>query len=209
MTTAKKTGSTSEIGGSDQDYRFERFKMGAMLSDMRFSKNAPEAGNEVPSFELETLDRGTFSSQDLKETGPALLVFGSLTCPMTDSSAPGINELYEKYGDRVRFVLVAVREAHPGSAALQPQTYEEKFEHAKALRDLHGHKFEVAVDDINGTLHRALSTKPNSAYILNSDSTIAFRAHWASETAGLAKALADIAEGKSPRRSQSNGTMAQ
>ena len=207
MTTANKTGSTENIWGSGQGYRFERFQRVAMLSGMRFSKSAPKAGNQIPDFKLETLDSGTFLYDDIKESGPASLVFGSLTCPMTDSLALGINELYKKYGDRVRFVLVAVREAHPGSAAPQLQTYEEKFEHAKAMRDLHGHKFEVAVDDINGTLHRALSTKPNSAYIIDKDGKIVFRAQWASETGALAKALGEVADGKSPRRSQSNGTM--
>tara|TARA_Y100000294_G_C8261294_1_gene218879 strand:- start:58 stop:462 length:405 start_codon:yes stop_codon:yes gene_type:complete len=85
---------------------------------------------------------------------------------------------------------------------------EEKIEHAKMLRDLHGHRFEVAADDVDGTLHRALSPKPNSAYILGKDGTILFRAHWASDKNGLAKALADVADGKAPRRTQSRGTMA-
>lgn len=204
MTTAEKTRSSVDSG---QDYRFERFGLGEALKDMHFGKEAPSAGSQVPRFELATLDGGSFTSDDLKETGPALLVFGSLTCPMTDSSAPGINELHRRFGDRVRFVLVAVREAHPGSDAPQPQTFEEKKEHAEMLRDLHGHQFEVAVDDIDGSLHRALSTKPNSAYILDRDGTIVFRAHWASDTNGLAKALAAIADGKSPRRSHSTGTM--
>ena len=204
MTTAEKTGGSVNSG---RDYRFERFGLGEALKDMRFEKGAPGTGSPVPRFELTTLDGGTFTSEDLKETGPALLVFGSLTCPMTDSSAPGINELHREFGDRVRFVLVAVREAHPGSAAPQPQTFDEKIKHAEMLRDLHGHRFEVAVDDIDGTLHRALSTKPNSAYILDRDGTIVFRAHWANNANGLPEALAAVAEGKSPRRSGSEGTM--
>ena len=204
MTIAGKTRISADPG---QDYRFERFGLGAALKDMRFEKGAPGAGGQVPNFELQTLDGGTFTSADLKETGPALLVFGSLTCPMTDSSAPGINELHRKFGDRVRFVLVAVREAHPGSDAPQPQTMDEKINHAERMRDLHGHQFEVAVDDINGTLHRALSPMPNSAYIFDREGTIVFRAHWASETDVLAKALAAVADGKSPRRSHSDGTM--
>jgi len=204
MTTAEKTRTSADSG---QDYRFERFGLGVALDDMRFEKGAPGTGSQVPKFELQTLDGGTFTSDDLKETGPALLVFGSLTCPMTDSSAPGINELYRQFGDRVRFVLVAVREAHPGSAAPQPQTMDEKIKHAEMLRALHEHQFEVAVDDIDGTLHRALSPMPNSAYIIDREGTIIFRAHWASETGGLAKALAAVADGKAPGRSGSDGTM--
>lgn len=204
MKTAEKTEDRVESG---QDYRFERFGLGAVLSDMRFDKDAPKPGSRVPSFDLPTLGGGRFSSDDLKETGPALLVFGSLTCPMTASSAPGINELYRQFGDRVRFVLVAVREAHPGADTPQPRTMAEKVQHAEMMRDLHGHRFEVAVDDIDGTLHRALSPMPNSAYILDRDGTIVFRAHWASGTGELAKALSAVAAGKSPNHAGTDGTM--
>jgi hypothetical protein len=107
----------------------------------------------------------------------------------------------------VRFVMVNVREAHPGSAFPQPKTFEAKMVHAERLRDLHRRAFEVAVDDVDGTLHRALSPKPNSAYILGADRTILFRAHWANDTRALAGALEDVVAGKSPRRSQSGGVI--
>ena len=204
MTTAEKT---RDSVASGQDYRFERFRTLEALNDLHFSKDAPGPGEQVPKFGLPTLDDGTFKSDDLSETGPVLLVFGSLNCPMTDSSAPGINELYRRFGDRVRFVLVAIREAHPGSAVPQPRTFEDKVQHAEMLRDFHGHQFEVAVDDIDGTLHRALSPKPNSAYILNRNGTIVFRAHLASDTNGLAEALASVVDGNSLRRSRSRDTM--
>jgi len=71
--------------------------------------------------------------------------------------------------------------------------------------EAYGFEFEVAVDDVNGTLHRALSPKPNSAYVLGTDGTILFRAHWASETKGLAAALDAVVAGASPSRSQSGG----
>ena len=43
----------------------------------------------------------------LVETCPALMMFGSSTCPVTDNSAPGLNALHRRFGDRVRFVMVA------------------------------------------------------------------------------------------------------
>ncbi len=110
-----------------------------------------------------------------------------------------------RFGDRVRFVMVDVREAHPGKAVPQPETLDEKIAHAEQLRGLHGFEFEVAVDDIDGTLHRVLSPKPNSAYVLGKDGTILFRAQWANDTKALAMALDAIAAGESPRRSQSGG----
>ena len=184
MTTAEKTKGPVNSG---RNYRFERFRMTEGLKDMVYAKTVPRPSDKIPDFELQTLDGTTCSSGDLQETGPVLLVFGSLTCPMTESAAPGINELHGRFGDRVRFMLVSVREGHPGASVPQPQTLEEKLKHAELIRDFHGHQFEVAVDDVDGTLHQALSPKPNSAYIIDKDGTILFRAHWASNKTGLAR----------------------
>ena len=186
-------------------YRFDRLKIGLILPDMYFTKNDPGPGDPVPDFDLPTLDGGRFRSGDLPERGPTLLVFGSYTCPVTDSAAPGLNDLHGRFGDRVRFVMVAVREAHPGANAPQPADFEEKRAHAERLRDLHHIPYEVAVDDIDGTLHRALSPKPNSAYLLGGDGTILFRAHWANDTKALTQALEAVSAGRPPRRTQSRG----
>ncbi len=188
-----------------QRYRYDHLALRLALADMYYSKDSPGPGDRVPDFDLPLLGGGRFRSTDLGETGSALLIFGSYTCPVTESAAPGLRDLHARFGDRVRFVMVKVREAHPGKAAPQPKTLDEKTAHAEQLRDLHGFKFEVAVDDIDGTFHRALSPKPNSAYILGKDGTILFRAHWANDTQALAEALDAVAAGESPRRSQSGG----
>lgn len=190
---------------SGNGYRFDRLKIGLILRDMYFTKTDPRPGDPVPDFDLPTLDGGRFRSADLAERGPALLVFGSYTCPVTDSAAPGLNDLHARFGDRVRFVMVAVREAHPGANAPQPKDLEEKRARAERLRDLHHIPYEVAVDDIDGTLHRALSPKPNSAYLLGADGTILFRAHWANATKALADALEAVSAGRPPRRAHSRG----
>jgi hypothetical protein len=178
-----------------------------VLRDLRFGKDDPAPGDRVPDFDLPTLGGGRFRSTDLAETGPALLVLGSSTCPVTDNAAPGLGELHRRFGDRVRFVMVNVREAHPGQAFPQPTTLNEKRAHAARLRDIHGFAFEVAVDDVDGTLHRALSPKPNSAYVLGADGRILFRAQWANDTEALATALDAVVAGRSPRRLQSGGVL--
>ncbi len=186
-------------------YRFDRLRIGLVLRDMYFSKCAPRPGDPIAEFDLPTLGAGRFRSADLAETGPALLVFGSYTCPVTASAAPGLNDLHARFGDRVRFVMVKVREAHPGARVPQPSDLEEKREHAERLRDFHRIQYEVAVDDIDGTLHRALSPKPNSAYLLGKDGRILFRAHWANDTKALEKALDAITAGRPLRRTESRG----
>ena len=198
---------TTATGEQDvgRRYRFDHLTLRLVLPDMYYKREDPRPGDGVPDFDLPLLGGGRFRSTDLGETGPALLIFGSFTCPVTDNSAPGLNELHARFGDRVRFVMVNVREAHPGKAVPQPKTLDEKTAHAEQLRDLHGFKFEVAVGDIDGTLHRALSPKPNSAYLLGKDGTILFRAQWANDTKALAEALEAVAAGESPSRSQSGG----
>ena len=184
-------------------YRFEHLSMPVVLGDMAFGKDDPGPGDRIPDFDLTTLDGGRFRSADLTETGPALLVFGSYTCPVTESAAPGLNQLRERFGGQVRFVMVNVREAHPGKNVPQPQSMDQKTSHAEQLRDAHGFNFEVVLDDIDGTLHRALSPKPNSAYIVDWEGTILFRVQWANDTNALAEALEAVTEGKALRRLQS------
>jgi thiol-disulfide isomerase/thioredoxin len=195
------------FNAAGQQYRFERLALPLVLKDLYFSKDDPGPGDRVPKFDLPTVDGGRFRSSDLAGASPTLLIFGSSTCPVTDNAAPGLNELYRRFGERVRFVMVNVREAHPGKAFPQPKTPDEKRTHAERLRNLHGFQFEVAADDVDGTLHRALSPKPNSAYVLGAEGTILFRAQWANDTKALAEALEAIAAGKAPRRSQSGGVV--
>jgi hypothetical protein len=82
-----------------------------------------------------------------------------------------------------------------------------KMAHATKLRDIYGFTFEVAVDDIDGTLHRAMSPKPNSAYVLAPDGTILFRAQWANDTQALAAALEAVVRSQAPRPSESGGVL--
>jgi thiol-disulfide isomerase/thioredoxin len=193
------------VNDAGRRYRFERLELRTVLKDLYFLRSDPGPGAHVPEFDLPTVGGRRFRSGDLAATGPTLLVFGSSTCPMTDSAAPGLSELHGRFADRVRFVMVNVREAHPGKAFPQPGTAAAKLAHALRLRELHGFEFEVAVDDVDGTLHRALGPKPNSAYLLGVDGTILFRAHWANDTQALKAALGAVAAGTSPRRAQSGG----
>ena len=204
MNEAEPIEDSQDVG---QHYRFEHLALRIVLKDLYFSKDAPGPGDQVPDFDLPTLGGGHFRSTDLSETGPALLIFGSYTCNVTDRAAPGLRELHARFGDSIRFVLVNVREAHPGKSTPQPKTMEEKMKHAEQMRDFHRFKFDVAVDDIDGSFHRAMSPKVNSAYVLGKDGVILFRAHWANDTKGLTAALESIAAGESLSPSKIGGVV--
>ncbi|KOX16939.1 peroxiredoxin [Nocardiopsis sp. NRRL B-16309] len=185
-------------------YRFDRFRTGLLLRDMSFGSDAPGAGDRVPGFDLPTLDGPRFSSTDLGPL-PVLLVFGSRTCPVTESAGPVLRGLHDEFGEKVRFVLVQTREAHPGQLIPQPQTFERKWEHARELRRHHAVRFEVAVDGIDGEAHRAFSPKPNSAYLIDPDGTILYRAHWANDEGALRGALSAAVLRRAPARGHSRG----
>ncbi|MFC7482947.1 TlpA family protein disulfide reductase [Luedemannella flava] len=173
--------------------------MALLIDDMTFSRDAPAPGDRIPAFDLVTVDGGRFRDTDLGGL-PVLMVFGSRTCPVTESAVPVVRRLHAQFGDRVRFVLVNTREAHPGDDFGQPDTFVVKHRHAVQLRDHHAIDFEVAVDDIDGRLHRAMSPKPNSAYLIDPSGVIRYRAHWANDEAALHSALTDMAAGRVPTR---------
>jgi len=197
-------GAAARVDG--ERYRFDHLTLPLVLKDMRFVSTDPAPGDQVPAFDLPTTDGGRLRSDELGGR-PVLLIFGSSTCPVTDNAAPGLHELHRRFGDRVRFVMVNVREAHPGQAFPQPKTMEAKMAHAAKLRGIYDFAFEVAVDDIDGTLHRAMSPKPNSAYALAPDGTILFRAQWANDTQALAAALEAVVRSQPPRPSASGGVL--
>jgi thiol-disulfide isomerase/thioredoxin len=173
------------------------------MNDLRFGKASARPGDCFPEFELVTTDGDHLTSNDIFHRQPVLFIFGSMTCPMTASAAPSVQSLYEEFGDRVRFVMLYVREAHPGENYSQAESIEEKLGYAQALKKLYGIDWTVAADDIDGCLHRALDPKPNSAYLIDKDGNILFRSLWAADRDALRKALAAAKTGHNLATNQS------
>ena len=186
-----------------RQYRYERFTTRLLLRDMRFRKGAPGPGDVFPAFNLVTTDSDELINQDLSGNRPLLFIFGSITCPMTANAMPFLKQLHTEFGDRVDFIMLNVREAHPGENFGQPATMAEKLDHARALKQLYGIPWTVAIDNIEGTLHRALDPKPNSAFLVNGDGIIVFRSLWASDQNAMRQALESAAAGRRPDKPQS------
>ena len=185
------------------DYRYKRFTTSLLLRDLRFGKEAAGPGDSFPSFELLTTNGDRLVNDDVFGHKPVLLIFGSMTCPMTASAAPSVQELQDEFGDRVDFIMLYVREAHPGEHFTQSETMEEKLEHARALQEFYDIQWTVAADNIDGDLHRALDPKPNAAFLMNSEGIILFRSLWAADRDAMRQALAAAAAGRAPERKQS------
>ena len=182
-------------------YRYDHFRLSHMLADMRFDPDTPTTGDRLPHLDLPTLDgeRLTFASLNR----PHLFVFGSNTCPMTASARDVLGRLHREFGARVRFVLIQVREAHPGESIPQPDSMEKKRAHARRLRQTLGVEFAVAVDDLEGSFHSSLDPKPNAAYLVDTQAKILFRSMWSSDEQRLREALTATVEGRTPDQRQS------
>ena len=95
MRTIERTDPLSDTGDA---YRYDRFRPKLLLQDLRFSDDALAPGDSLAAYDLPTLDDGTIQIGGDREK-PLLLVTGSITCPMTNSSLPVIDALHSEFGE--------------------------------------------------------------------------------------------------------------
>ena len=184
-------------------YANEHVSSGILSEDMQFGDDAPKAGDRLPEFDLQTVEGGRAKSSDLTGQRPVLLITGSFTCPMTASSNPILKRLHAKFGDKIDFVTLYVREAHPGEHRDQASTAEEKTRAARALKERDGLPWQVIVNDPDGSVHQRLDEKPNAAYLADRNGTVVFRSLWAGDERGLTQALEAVAKGERPQNQES------
>jgi len=183
--------------------RYHHFTTDLLFRDLRFRKNSAKPGDAFPSFEIVATTGERLVNDDVFDGRPVIFIFGSMTCPMTASAAPTVQDLYDEFGDRVNFIMLYVREAHPGEDIGQAESIEDKLAHTQMLKDFYSIDWTVAADNIGGDLHRALDPKPNSAFLVGSDGTILFRSLWAADYGALREALAATANGRALQTQQS------
>lgn len=156
-------------------YNNKRFK----VSDYNFEMFiGPRAGDQVKDYTLTDLKTG----EDVKLTdfnGKWVVIeTGSSTCSMYTKNIPDMKEIVDEFPD-VEFVIVYVREAHPGERMGPHQNMEEKLSAAKLVAPRYGEHRRVLVDNLDGDFHRAYGAMPNVVYVLRPDGTIHYRCNWA------------------------------
>lgn len=81
---------------------------------------------------------------------------------MTRGARPGLNNLYDDFGDQIAFLSIYVREAHPGEIYPHHTSDEQKMRHARDWVRLDHVPRTVAVDRLEGDVHKAYAPLPNS-----------------------------------------------
>ena len=107
---------------------------------------------------------------------PIVLEAGSYTCPMYCKGVSTMNELAQQYPE-VTFLVMYIREAHPGERTTGHKSLEQKFELAHRIAASESHR-TVLIDDIDGQAHCAYGTLPNSVHIFDENGVLAYRSDW-------------------------------
>jgi hypothetical protein len=170
------------------DFNFQHFQMRHMVAELLRFGLAP--GTEAPDFELQSTDGEIVRLRDLLGM-PVVLHFVSYTCPVTRGGVQTMRELYELYGERVRFVEVLVRQAHPGELHGAYVASEDKFADALGYAREEAVPWPVLSDDLPGTEQRAYGGLAAAVYLIDGQGVIAFCATWGQSPA-LRQAIDDL-----------------
>lgn len=139
--------------------------------------DGPQTGADMLDFELYALDGNPLNLLDYHGKW-LVLATGSLTCPMYVKNINPIKSVIQKYPD-VEYLVIYVREAHPGSRQGPHATLAEKLSVAHKSRKTYGETRSVFVDDLSGSMHRAYGSFPNMVYVISPDGVVVYRCDWA------------------------------
>ena len=167
-------------------YNYPRFKS----SDYDFEHPTGLAvGDQFVDCELTTLDGTPVRLSDYLDK-PLVLETGSVTCPMYAQAVPPMQGYAAQYPE-LNFVVLYVREAHPGDRTRAHGSDDQKRCNAGRLRTEYGERRTVLIDSIDGRAHQIFGNLPNSIYVIDVDGSIVFRSTW-NNTKKLGSVLAAL-----------------
>lgn len=158
---------------------------GAMLDPAK----GPAQGDKAPAFELKDIHGESVSLESLLGK-PVVIEFGSYTCPIFRRKVEAIENLRQEFGDRVNWVLIYTREAHPtdgwaidinarsGIELAQHTSIEDRFKCALLCNEKMKLDITVLVDGFDDKVTKAYSGHPNRGYILNAKGVVVSRQVW-------------------------------
>ncbi|MEM9192646.1 MAG: DUF5336 domain-containing protein [Myxococcota bacterium] len=136
-----------------------------------------EVGTELPDVTLYNLSGAPTPLSELTRERPLLIEVGSWSSTAFLTHQEEMDSLSQDT-DKVRFIIVYGREAHPGNALLPFMSLEEKLARARDMSAALGTPREVFVDDLEGSFQRLIGTHPNPVALVGVDRVLAARADW-------------------------------
>lgn len=75
-------------------------------------------------------------------------------------------------------IFLYTNEAHPAENFPPLTSMEQKFRHARALREVYDVTRPILVDSLDGACHRAYGSMPNMTWMFNKHGTILYKSDW-------------------------------
>lgn len=166
---------TASDHSQTQRYNYEHFMPDTLMEDVeRIEKpEHPAPGEPAPDFSLKDTDGKEWHLHNLHNL-PVILFTGSGTCPLTQGCLPGLKDLYEEYGERCQWLMLYVREAHPGEHLPAHKSYEQKRDQAEYFRRVEDIPWPILVDDLEGKVHKQYGLLANAVFIIDLDGRVSF-----------------------------------
>jgi peroxiredoxin len=136
----------------------------------------PKPGEKALDFDAFRLDGEKVKLSDYFGTW-LVLETGSFSCPMYVGNIQKMNQVAKEFPD-VQFLVLYIRETHPGSSVPPHKSIEEKLDHAKRLPGEENEQRTIIVDTIDGNAHKLFGSYPDAVYIINPQGTVVFRSDW-------------------------------
>jgi tetratricopeptide (TPR) repeat protein len=157
------------------------------VAEAKSPSPGPKNNDLAPSFTLPDAVTGKIVSlRDFQGKTPVVLIFGSYTCPNFRSSADSLKTLQAKYGAKVPFLLIYIREAHgagdwqstrnerEGVDLPQARLLSEKQDHAlMCSRTLHL-PFPALLDGLDNKVETAYGAWPSRAFVIGRDGRVRY-----------------------------------
>ena len=164
---------------NDYNYKHFGFKPYTEESTGRFlleRLEGPKVGTMAPDFSATTLDKKTIKLSDFRGK-TVVLEAGSGTCPATIGTTSDMQKLVREYPN-ITFLLLYVREAHPGERVPAHASFDEKLSCAQRFYEGEHDNRIIVVDDLDGTVHKQYGLFPNFVYVINPQGYVAWKIPW-------------------------------
>jgi Iodothyronine deiodinase/EF hand len=180
--------SPSRPSAGDSHLQSQRLKAFTRGESVYLFHEAPHVGVVAPDFVLWTHDRKEQARlSQYRGKKPVVLVFGSFTCPPYRVQTAVLEDMYRRYGDRVQFFAIYLREAHPtdgwrseandkvGLAIQQPLDMVGRHAAARSFCSALDLRMPMLVDEMDDRVARAYNAKPNRLILVDRLGDVAYR----------------------------------
>lgn len=90
-----------------------------------------------------------------------------------------MNEIAERFAEnKVSSIFLYANEAHPGEHYPHLTSMQQKFRHARDLRDVLSVTRPILADTLDGACHRAYGSMPNMTWIFNRSGIPIYKSDW-------------------------------